>query len=234
MDEFLPFDRCLARTANFSHASFMNCEFTQVNFRDAQFSHASMAHAIMDKCSFEGAIFEQTDWQDCWVFNCDLTSSTLNQIVTHESVFRGNDYFEIPVPKTIADASWAFPKQFFLYVKEELEHWQHMVPEVKLDYTRQILIKIMVWLSVPVLALLAWSYLETNWVVSMITAMGAMSAWSLRRYFTMIMQAGVGFLLGKLNHADGLWKSGHKKAALVSLVTNPELVKRAKMVKPPD
>jgi len=218
-DEFVPFDRVLARSVNFAHARFERCVFVHVLFTAAQFEHVDFTCAIFEHCSFEGALFEETLMQDCMVFNCELITTTLCGCITSGACFRGNDYFEMPVPKVITLAAWQFPKQMFTYVREEFAHWQRMDAEVKQDYKRQVIIKLIIMFSVPMLALIAWKYVETNWVISMVTAIGAVSTWALRRYFTMIMQAGGSWLLGRMNHAEGLWRLGHRKQALFSLVS---------------
>lgn len=217
-DEFLPFDRVLARSANFIMSKFVHCVFSQVNFTSAAFEQANLSWCIVDKCNFEGAVFDQTSFAHSHVYRSDLVSATLCECDSTGAVFRSNDYFEIPVPKTIADSSFAFPRQLKGYFLAELSHWRLMGKEIKLDYKRQLLIKLLVFSSVPLLALLAWKYVETNVVVSMITAAGAISTWALRRYFTMLLQAAVGFLLGKANDAEGLWRAGHKKQAVISLI----------------
>lgn len=218
-DEFVPFDRVLARSANFAHAEFERCVFVHVLFTAAQFEHVNFSCAIFEHCSFEGALFDETCMHDCMVFNCELITTTLCGCNTAGACFRGNEYFEMPVPKVITLAAWQFPKQLITYVREEFDHWSRMGKEVKQDYKRQVLIKLMVMISVPLLALIAWKYVETNWVISMVTAIGAVSTWALRRYFTMIMQAGGSWLLGKMNHAEGLWRMGHRRQALLSLVS---------------
>jgi uncharacterized protein YjbI with pentapeptide repeats len=218
-DEFLPFDRVLARSVNFAHAKFERCVFVHVLFTAAQFEHADFSFSILEQCNFEGALFDHTVMQNCMVFNCELVTTTLCACVTSGSCFRGNEYFEMPVPKMITLAAWQFPRQLLTYVREEFDHWRRMGTEVKQDYRRQVIFKLVIMFSVPVLALLAWKYVETNWIISMVTAIGAVSTWALRRYFIMILQAGGSWVLGRVNHAEGLWKMGHRKEALLSLVS---------------
>lgn len=218
-DEFLPFDRVLARSVNFAHATFERCMFVHVLFTAAQFEHTKFSCAILEQCSFEGALFEDTIMVNCMVFNCELITTTLCACDTSGACFRGNEYFQMPVPKVITLAAWQFPRQMLTYVKEELAHWRRMGKEVKQDYKRQVIIKLVIMLSVPMLVWVAWSYVETNWIISMVTAVGAMSTWALRRYVTMILQALGGWMLGRMNHAEGLWRLGHSKQALISLVS---------------
>lgn len=217
-DEFLPFDRVLARSANFAHAQFERCVFVHVLFTAAQFEYTNFSFSILEQCNFEGALFQDTIMVNCMVFNCELVTTTLCACVTSGACFRGNEYFEMPVPKVITLAAWQFPRQLCTYVQEEFHHWRRMGSEIKQDYRRQVIFKLVIMFSVPVLALLAWSYVETNWIVSMVTAVGAISTWALRRYFTMILQAGGSWVLGRVNHAEGLWRLGHRKQALLSLV----------------
>lgn len=222
-DEFLPFDRVLARSTNFAHAQFTQCVFVHVMFPAAQFEHADFTNSIFEHCDFEGALFEDTCMVGCMVFNCELVTTTLCRCKTTGACFRGNEYFEMPMPKVITLAAWKFPQQLSTYVQEEYSHWQRMGTEVKQDYKRQVIIKLVIMLSVPIMVLLAWKYVETNWVVSMVTAVGAMSTWAMRRYVTMILQATGGWLLGRVSHAEGLWRLGHRRAAILSLMSTSKV-----------
>ena len=219
MDEFLPFDRVLARSADFAHASMQHCVFQQVDFGSAMMASANISHSVIEKCSFEGSVLELTNFGHCHVYRSDLISSTLSASVCDQAVFRSNDYVQMPLPRTIADASFAFPGQFWRYLKTEYQHWLVMPREICVDYQRVLLIKLLVFSSVPLLAVLAWKYVATNSVLSLITAVGAVSTYALRRYFTMLLQAAVGFLFGKANDAEGLWRAGQRRNALMSLVT---------------
>jgi uncharacterized protein YjbI with pentapeptide repeats len=219
LDEFLPFDRVLARSVNFAHAQFERCVFVHVLFTAAQFEHVNFSCAIMEHCNFEGVLFQDTIMVNCMLFNCELITTTLCKCITSGACFRGNEYYAWPMPKVITRAAWKFPRQLCTYVQEELAHWRRMGTEVKQDYKRQVMIKFMIMVSVPVMVLIAWKYVETNWVISMVTAVGAMSTWALRRYFTMIMQAGGSYILGRVNQAEGLWRLGHRREALLSLVS---------------
>lgn len=218
LDEFLPFDRVLARSADFAHASMKNCLFEHVNFSSAMMMGVDFANSIIENCCFEGVVFTNANFAHCDVYRSDMISSTLNLITSEQAVFRSNDYFQMPLPKTIADASFSLIKQVKNYVLTEFQHWKTLTPQVRTDYDRVLLIKLVVFLSVPLLALLAWHLVETNQVVSMITALGAINTFALRRYWTMLLQAMVGFVLGKINDADGLWRRGMKRAAVLSLI----------------
>jgi uncharacterized protein YjbI with pentapeptide repeats len=226
MDEFLPFDRVLARSADFAHASLEHCVFQHVDFGAAMMASANLSHSVIEKCNFEGTVLQATNFGHCHVYRSDMISSTLSDSMCNQAVFRSNDYVQMPLPRTIADASFAFPGQFWRYLKTEYQHWRTMPAEICVDYQRVLLIKLLVISSVPLLAVLAWKYVATNAVMSLITAVGAVSTYALRRYFTMLLQAAVGFLFGKANDAEGLWRAGQRRNALVSIVTPGSVASR--------
>jgi uncharacterized protein YjbI with pentapeptide repeats len=226
LDEFLPFDRVLARSADFAHASMCNCLFEHANFSSAMMMAVDFTNSIIENCCFEGVVFTNANFAHCDVYRSDMISSTLNLITSNEAVFRSNDYFQMPMPRTIADASFSLIKQVKNYVIAEFCHWKTLTPQVRTDYDRVLLIKLVVFLSVPLLALLAWHFVETNQVVSMITALGAINTFALRRYWTMLLQAIFGFVLGKINDADGLWRRGMRHEAILSLI-KPQAARRA-------
>lgn len=217
-DEFLPFDRTLARSTNFDSAKLNNCLMTQVNFIAAMFENAEIKNGLIEKCTFEGAVFTDTRWDNSHVYRSDIVSTTLVQSYAPGAIFRSNDYIEIPVPTAIAEASFSFPRQLWNYIKEEYKHWHIMPREIFVDYRRVLVIKSCIVLSVPLLAGLAWKLVEINSLLSMISAIGAISTFALRRYFTMILQAVFGFAFGKANDAEGLWKAGHRGKDLAKLL----------------
>lgn len=217
-DEFLPFDRTLARSTNFDSAKLNNCLITQVNFVAAVFENAEIKNCLIEKCMFEGAVFTNAQWDKSHVYRSDVVSTTLVYSYAPGAIFRSNDYIEIPMPTAIAEASFSFPKQLWNYVKEEYKHWHIMPKEIFIDYRRVLIIKSCIVLSVPVLAGLAWKLVETNSLLSMISAIGAISTFALRRYFIIALQAIFGFAFGKANDAEGLWKAGHRGKDLARLL----------------
>jgi uncharacterized protein YjbI with pentapeptide repeats len=217
-DEFLPFDRLLARSADFTNAILDDCTIVHANFTAAIFEGASIKRTVIEKCNMEGAVFTGADFSDSHVYRSDLVSATICLSICTNAVFRSNEYIEVPVPKTIADASFSFPRQVIGYFRAEIDHWKSMPRELRIDYKRVIMIKLMVFASVPAMVVLAWKYVETNALMSLITAMGAISTLAMRRYVIMLMQAIVGFVLGKINDAEGLWKKGFRRKAISSIV----------------
>lgn len=222
-DELVPFDRVLARAANFVRAKFSACVFSQVNFYAAVFELAALTGCILDRCDLESSVFGCTQFVNSHVYRSNLISATLCECVTDSAVFRSNEYVEWPTAKMLGDAGLRLPQQLKMYVQAEWDHFKRLHTDIKTDYKRQLAIRACVILSVPLLALLAWKYVETNWIISMISAVGAMSTWAMRRYFTLILQSVFGYILNKMNDAEGLWKSGHRKAALKSLVVSPNV-----------
>lgn len=219
-DEFLPFDRVLARGADFSNCDFSNSLLTCVNFNAAMFEHAKLISCLIEKCDFTGAIFTGCDWNNSTVYRSELMSVTLSDSISDGAVFRSNEYIEFPVPKLIAEASFAFPQQLWGYIKEEVAQFKRMPATIKTDYTRVLLIRVLVIATAPMLAFLAWKYLETNAILSLITAVGAISTFALRRYFTMLLQGVFSYAFGKANDAEGLWKAGHRGKNLAKLLVS--------------
>lgn len=233
MDEFLPWDRVLARSTDFEDACLDQCLITQADFTAATFENASLQDCLVEKCNMEGAVFTGSTWDRSHVYRSDLVSATLCDAQAQDAVFRSNEYVEVPVPRTIADSAWAFPRQCWGYIQEEMAHYQKLVPEIRTDYQRQLLFRFLVVASVPLLAILAWKYVETNAVLGLITAAGAVSTFALRRYFTMLLQSVFGFAFGKANDAEGLWRSGLRgkalcKAILSGMVTHKLMALRKK------
>lgn len=218
LDEFLPYDRLLARSTNFTGAKLDNCHIAHANFTAAIFEDASITNSLIEKCEFDGAMFTNADWSNSLIYRNDIVSSTLWESKCIGAVFRSNEYLEMPVPKTIADANITFPKQLFGYVTEEFKHWRYMPREICIDYQRVLFIKCLVFSSVPLLVWLAWKYVETNSFISLIAAFGAISMLALKRYVTILLKAIFGFAFGKANDAEGLWKTGFRGRSLAKIL----------------
>lgn len=225
-DEFLPFDRVLARSANFTNSILQECLITNGNFVGSIFENTDISQSLIEKSDFEGALFISTDFSDSIVYRNDLVSPTLCYAKSESAIFRNNNYIEFPVPKTIATASFSFPRQFFGYIKEEFNHWKNMPREIKTDYQRVFFIKLLVLLMVPLLAVLVWKFVETNSLLKFITTIGAISIFALRRYFIMLFQSFFEFIFGKVNDAEGLWKTGYRGQKLVKLLTSSSIMEK--------
>lgn len=209
LDEFLPWDRTLARCADFERADLTGAVLVQADLTAASLVEADLSGAIIERATLEGAIMSGARLRGTTVLRTTIITATLCEVAGAEgAVFRTNEYLEMPMPRTITEASWSFPGLLRRYVREEVARWRRLPREIRVDYRRMLLTRALVLGSVPVLALLAWRYVETNALLGLITAAGAATTFALRRYFTMGLQSLVGFLLGRANDAEGLWRSG--------------------------
>lgn len=216
LDELLPWHRVMARAVDLDSACLDSCLITNVDFTAAMLENASMKQCLIEKCTFESAVLTGAHVQDSHVYRSDLTTNTLAHAHTQGSVFRSNEYVPMPSVKVMLESGAHFPKLMWQYVKSEWQHWKMMPSEVKLDYRRQLWLRVLVLSTVPVLAVLAWKIMETHALIGMISAVGAVSTFALRRYFTMGLQSLMNFTWGKVNDAEGLWKSGVRGKALLS------------------
>lgn len=215
-DEFLPWDRVMARGVDLDSACLDHCLITQVDFTAATFENASLKYCMIEKCQFTSALMQGAHVDHSHVYRSDLSTPSLHEAHTPHAVFRSNDYVSVPVARTIFESGVQFPKMLGRYVRAEIRHYTQLPKEVKTDYTRQILLRVLVIATVPVLVLLAWKFVETNALVSVLSAVGAVSTFALRRYVTMMLQGIMGYTWGKVNDAEGLWKSGVRGRQLVS------------------
>lgn len=233
-DEFIPWDRVMARAVDLDSACLDHCLITQVDFTAATFENASLKSCMVEKCQFTSALMTNACFDHSHVYRSDLGTNSLNSASTTGAVFRSNEYVSVPLAKTIFESGFQFPRMVMRYVKSEINHYRLLTPEVKTDYTRQILLRLMVIATVPLLVILAWKFVETNALVSLVSAVGAVSTIALRRYFTMMLQGIMGFTWRKVNDAEGLWKSGVRgKPLLTSLFKGMAHLHSYKKTQPP-
>jgi uncharacterized protein YjbI with pentapeptide repeats len=219
-DQLLPHVRVMARAVDLESACLDACLITHVDFTAASFTHVSMQFCLIEKCTFDSAIMHGVMLTHSLIYRSDLCTSSLTHVQTQGSVFRNNEYMVWPSARMVLEGGFRMPQLLHMYVHSEWSHYQTVTAEVKQDYRRQIWLRLLVMATVPVLVLLAWHYVETNWVMSVITAVGAMSTVALRRYVIQILQGLFGFTWGKLNDAEGLWRSGVRGKALMTAICN--------------
>lgn len=208
-DEFIHWDRALARCADFESADLGKVLMVQADLTAASLAGAVLAGTIIERCTLDGAIMTEARLTGATIMRTSMITATLCEVDTARgAVFRTCEYVEMPVPRTITESSWRFPGLLVRYLGEEISRWRRLPGEIRVDYRRMLVSRAVVLGSVPVLALLAWRYVETNALLGLITAVGAATTFALRRYFTIGLQSLVGFLLGRANDAEGLWRSG--------------------------
>lgn len=217
-DQLLPYVRVMARGVDLEDACLDACLITHVDFTAATFTHVSMKDCLIEKCVFDSVLMHGVDFSDSLIYRSDMCTSSLIHVLTQGAVFRNNEYVQIPSAKIILEGGVHAPQLMWQYVKAEWSHWRNITCEVRQDYRRQIWLRVLVMATVPLLVFLAWRYVETNWVMSVITALGAISTFALRRYVTQMLQSVFGFTWGKINDAEGLWRSGVRGKALMSAV----------------
>lgn len=217
-DQLLPYVRVMARGVDLEAACLDACLITHADFTAATFTQVSMKDCLIEKCVFDSVLMHDVDLSDSLIYRSDMCTSSLIHVLTQGAVFRNNEYVQIPSAKIILEGGVHAPQLVWQYVQSEWAHWRNITPEVRQDYRRQIWLRILVMATVPLLVFLAWRYVETNWVMSVITAVGAVSTFALRRYVTQMLQGVFGFTWGKINDAEGLWRSGVRGKALMSAV----------------
>nr|WP_281414747.1 pentapeptide repeat-containing protein [Plastoroseomonas arctica] len=216
-DEFVPFHRCLIRTADLSRADLRGASILYAELSSAELSQADLRGARIERSTFQGADLGGARFDGALVFRCLLSSPNLHEVTAAGAVFRSNVYMELPALPQILLAGWRFPLQLFRYLREEAQQRKLLPREIRTDLDRMLGMRLFVLLSIPLAVTLAWRSIETAPGVSTVLAFGAVSVFAARRYVTMALQAVIVTILGRLNDADGALRAGRPGAALAVL-----------------
>ncbi|MES2713381.1 MAG: pentapeptide repeat-containing protein [Pseudomonadota bacterium] len=216
-DEFVPFHRCLIRTADLSRADLRGASILYAELSSAELSGADLRGARIERTTFQGADLEGARFDAALVFRCLLSSPNLHEVTAEGAVFRSNIYMELPALPQILLAGWRFPMQLFRYLREEARQRKMLPRAIRTDLDRMLGMRLFVLLSIPLAVTLAWRSIETAPGVSTVLAFGAVSVFAARRYVTMALQAVIVTILGRLNDADGALRAGRPGAALAVL-----------------
>jgi len=216
-DEFVPFHRCLIRTADLSRADLRGATILYAEMSSAELSQADLRGARIERTTLQGADLEGARFDGALVFRCLLSSPNLHEVHAEGAVFRSNIYMELPALPQILLAGWRFPIQLAQYLREEARQRKRLPRAIRTDLDRMLGMRLFVLLSIPAVVTLAWRSIETAPGVSTVLAFGAVSVFAARRYVTMALQAVIITILGRLNDADGALRAGRPGAALAVL-----------------
>lgn len=213
-DEFVPFHRCLLRTADLSGADLRGARLFHADLSGAEMADADLRGALVERCNLDGTDLRGTRFDDTLVFRCYLSSPSLHEATAAGAVFRSNAFIEMPGPGQALDAGKRFPRQLAGYIRAEWRQRRALPREIRTDLDRMAAIRLLVVVPVPFLVSWGWRSLETYPLFGLLMTFGAATVFALRRYVTMAVQAGLTALLGRLHDAEGALRAGRPAAAL--------------------
>ncbi len=216
-DEFVPFHRCLIRTADLSRADLRGASILYADLSSVELTQADLRGARIERTILQGADLGGARFDGALVFRCLLSSPNLHEVSAEGAVFRSNIYMELPALPQILLAGWRFPMQMIRYLREEARQRRLVPRAIRTDLDRMLGMRVFVLLSIPLAVTVAWQSIETAPGVSTVLAFGAVSVFAARRYVTMALQAVIVTIFGRLNDADGALRAGRPGAALAVL-----------------